>query len=144
MKKNHQCHRHSKKSLRKSLPLKVLKVISCHFISLVLLGTQATYAQLDLVTGAVQSVTAIMQQKQQQEAAAAAAEHTAAMMAQFSPQNQIVPSKYFPACPVIKARTDFPSGVCEGPPQVNDGSGVQTLMSVRDLLLILIINLVIF
>jgi hypothetical protein len=125
-----------KKQLAKTLKT-LLGVLTCHLASLCLLFTPVfstpVFGQLDTIAGVVQTAAVSMQQIQAQQAQAQAQAQTNAMMQSFAPQNQMVPSKFFPNCPVLKARTDFPAGVCEAAPALGDAAGAGQIMSVRDL-----------
>ena len=124
-----------------SLWRKILKATTCHLTIFTLITSPVVLAQesneqgnqMQNIMGFISGVGGFATDILQQQAALQAQAQTAQMMASLHPQNQMVPSKYFPQCPVLKAQTDFPTGICESAPQVGDQAGVAQLSTITNL-----------
>jgi hypothetical protein len=110
--------------------------VTCHLTALSLLYTPAAFAQSSFLEGAsdvIQGVGGLAQDFMAQQQMAQQQQQQQQMMAQYHPQSQMVPSKLFPNCQVLKARSDFPSGACENVPMVGDVMSVNQSMAFRDI-----------
>lgn len=115
---------------------KGLHVLTCHLTAFSLLYTPAALAQSSFAQSAsdvIEGIGGIAQQVMAQKQAAQQQQQMQQMMAQFHPNNQMVPSKLFPNCQVLKARSDFPSGACENVPMLGDMMSVNQSMAFRDI-----------
>ena len=115
---------------------KVVRGMTCHVTALSLLYTPMAFAQSSLLqnaSGIIEGVGQFAQEMMAQRQMAQQQEQMAQMRASFHPNNQMVPSKLFPNCMVLKARSDFPSGACENVPTVGDMASVNQSMAFRDI-----------
>ena len=115
--------------------LKFLKVVTVHASCFSLLSSPMAFAvdtsnTMNTINAGLQMAGSILTQMQSQQQSALKQRLASAQLNSLQPQ--MVPSKYFPQCPVAQGVSNFPEGACE-PVAAGDSDGANKLSQYQSL-----------